>query len=324
MDNLLLIIIFVGIAVLIYSMNKPKPNAIENQPILDDIDPRVMAQVNNGKINVWTFCQDEDYNFKMNWRYPQLSYNYRYPFQKLCIDTLLKNMDKHDVNLIIVTRKNAHLYVPDFPSRLKHSGYQEKKVIDLLGAYLLERYGGLWISPYTVILKRDYRELLNDVRNHELVTFGTSPNITNCDPFNGTFTAVNNKIIGAQRGTTAIISYKNLLQQFIFGKQYEYLYNHVGKDPEPLGEAIHYTNPVHKHYCCKSDGSYNMNDRKIHMDAFLGKMPLQFKDPTSMLFVSVPYEELDTDTNYRWILNTPMDELLSSNISIVETIKRQL
>ena len=83
---------------------------------------------------------------------------------------------------------------------------------------------------------------------------------------------------------------------FLPSKQNEYLYNHVGRDPEPLGEAIHYTNPVHKHYCCKSDGSYNMNDRKIHMDAFLGKMPLQFKDPPSLLFVSVPYEELDTDT----------------------------
>ena len=53
----------------------------------------------------------------------------------------------------------------------------------------------------------------------------------------------------------------------------------------------------------------------------LGKMPLQFKEPMSMLFVSVPYNEWSTDTNYRWILNTPYDELLNSNIAIVETIK---
>ena len=321
MNKLLIFIVFVGIVWFIYNNSKPNPNAIENQPILDDIDPIVMEQVNNGKLNVWTFCQDEDYNFKMSWRYPQLSYNYRYPFQKLCTDTMLKNIDNHDINFIIVTRKNAHLYVPHFPSRLKHSGYQEKKVIDLLGAYLLELYGGLWLSPYTVCLNSDYRGLFQDCRNHEMVTFGTSPNITNSDPFNGTFSAVNNKIIGAQKGCSCIVSYKNLLEQFIFAKQHEYLYNHVGKDPEPLGEAIVYTKPIHKHYCCKSDGSYNINDRKIHINAFLGKMPLQFKDPSSMLFVSVPYEELDTDTNYRWILNTPTDELLNSNISIVETIK---
>ena len=53
-------------------------------------------------------------------------------------------------------------------------------------------------------------------------------------------------------------------------------------------------------------------------------MPLQFKDPTSIYFISIPYEELDTDTNYKWILNTPTIELLKSNISIVEIIKRQL
>ena len=50
----------------------------------------------------------------------------------------------------------------------------------------------------------------------------------------------------------------------------------------------------------------------------------EFKDPSKLLFISVPYEELDTDTNYRWILNTPMDELLRSNISIVENIKQQI
>ena len=322
MNTLLIIILFVGISLFIYNMNKPDiKNTIS---ILDDINPIVMDQVNNGKLNVWTFCQDEDYNFKMSWRYPLLSYNYKYPFQKLCIHTLLKNMDKYDVNIIIVTRKNAHLYVPNFPSRLKDSGYQEKKVIDLLGAYLLEKYGGLWLSPYTSVLNRDYRELFNDCRNYEMVTFGTSPNITNSEPFNGEFTAVNNKIIGSRRGSICITSYKKLLEQFIFSKQYEYLYNHVGRDPEPLGEAIHYTKPNIKHYCSKSDGSYNNNNRKIHINEFLGKTPIQFKDPSNLYFISFPYEELETDTNYRWILNTPNNELMNSNISLIEFIKKQL
>ena len=71
MNKLLIFIVFIGITWFIYN-SKPNPNAVENQPILDDIDPIVMAQVNNNKLNVWTFCQDEDYNFKMNWRYPQL------------------------------------------------------------------------------------------------------------------------------------------------------------------------------------------------------------------------------------------------------------
>ena len=154
-----------------------------------------------------------------------------------------------------------------------------------------------------------------------MVTFGTSPNmITNMVPHKNK-TYVNNLIIGAKRNCPCIIAYKNLLEQHLFGKQYQYMYNHVGKNPEPLSEAIVNTKPLQKHYSSAYDGSYNINDRKIHIDAMLGKMPLQFKDPMSMLFVSVPYNEWSTDTNYRWILNTPYDELLNSNIAIVETIK---
>ena len=322
MNKLLIFIVFIGIILFIYNTSVPDPNSLEMQPILDDIDPIIMSKVNNGKLNVWTFCQDEDYNFKMSWRQPIGKYNYKYPFQKLCVETMLKHLDGYDINFIIINRKNAHLYVPDFPTRLKHSGYGygDKPVNDLLGAHLLEKYGGLWLSPYTVCLNRDYRGLFSDCKNYEIVTFGTSPTMINADPYNGQ-KAMNNRIIGAKRGCSCIIAYKNLLEQHLFGKEYEYLYNHVGKNPEPLGEAIVNTKAYHKHYSSKTDGSYNINDRKIHIDAILGKMPLQFKDPMSMLFVSVPYEEWSTDTNYRWILNTPMDELLNSNIAIVETIK---
>ena len=322
---LLIFIVFVGIILFIYNTSVPDPNSLEMQPILDDIDPIIMSKVNNGKLNVWTFCQDEDYNFKMNWRYPIGKYNYKYPFEKLCVETMIKNLNGYDINFIIINRKNAHLYVPDFPTRLKHSGYGygDKPVNDLLGAYLLEKYGGLWLSPYTVCLNRNYRTLFDDCRKYEMVTFGTSPTMINADPYGGG-KAMNNQIIGARKGCPCIVAYKNLLEQHLFGKQYEYLYNHVGINPEPLGEAIIYTKPIHKHYCSKTDGSYNINDRKIHIDAILGKMPLQFKDPSRMLFVSVPYEEWSTDTNYRWILNTPYDELLNSNIAIVETIKSVL
>ena len=59
----------------IYNTSVPDPNSLEMQPILDDIDPIIMSKVNNGKLNVWTICQDEDYNFKMSWRQPIGKYN---------------------------------------------------------------------------------------------------------------------------------------------------------------------------------------------------------------------------------------------------------
>ena len=82
MNKLIIFIVFFGIVFFIYNTSKPNPLGLDMQPVFDDINPLIMGKVNNGKLNVWTFCQDEDYNFKMNWRYPIGKYNYKYPFEK--------------------------------------------------------------------------------------------------------------------------------------------------------------------------------------------------------------------------------------------------
>jgi len=323
--NNLVILIIISIALIIFVNHKSKDiSIVNNDPILDDTSPLKMQNINNGKINVWTFCNNRDYNFKMNWRYPQLKHNYNYPFDKLCTETFIKNMSKYNVNVIVITQKNALHYVPDFPLRLKNSGYEEKKVIDLLGAYILEKYGGLWISPYTITLKTDYDSLFSQLRHNDIITFGTSPNVVNCSPYNGEFNAVNNLIIGAIKHRPVTIKYKQLMESYVFSKPYQYLYNHVNNYPEPLGEAIKYTNPVSIHYGCEYDGSYNINERKITISDYFGKMPLQFKNPNKLLFVSLPYKELEYNTTYVWVKSTPMTELLTSGISVVEVLKSQL
>jgi len=53
-------------------------------------------------------------------------------------------------------------------------------------------------------------------------------------------------------------------------------------------------------------------------------MPLQFLDPSRVDFISIPYEELETDTTYMWIHSTPVYEMIQNNIAIVEILKRQL
>ena len=324
MNNLLLIII-IAIIVILFVINRHNRVSYKKEdPVLDDIHPEVVSRVNNGKVNVWMFCNDRDLNFKMNWRYPQLKYNYSYPFENLCVEAFIKNMTKHNVNVIVLTDKNIKMYVPDFPLKMKQNGYQDKKVMDLLGAYILERYGGLWVSPYTITLNKNYSQLFEEIQHNDIVTFGTSPNIINCDPYNGSYKAVNNNIIGCKRYSPVIKKYKELMKSYISSNQYKYLYNHVNNDPEPLGEAIVATKPIHIHHCCKTDGSYNINSRKIHMDEFLGKMPLQFLDPPKLMFVSLPYHELETNTTHLWIKSTPINELLNSGISIVEVLKKQL
>ena len=311
--NLILIICLIAVIVVFYFINR-KPNIVED-PILDEVSPRLMKRLTNKKLNIFTYCNQRDYNFKMSWRYPQLKYDYTRPFEYLCIQSLIKNMKPYkNINLVILNSRNVHSYLPDFPITFSND-VSTKQIMDLLGAYILERYGGLWFSPFTVSLNKDLTNIFNSIKTNDIVTFGTSINV---DSITG---PVNNLVIGAKRNSFVIQKYKSLMDNYISSNSYKYLYNHVNKPPEPLQEAISQTKPTRKHYGIETDGSYNINNRKIHIDEYFGKMPLQFINPKSVQFISIPYQELEINTTYLWIHSTPLHKLINNNIAIVEIIK---
>ena len=155
--NLIIMICLIAVIVVFFIINK-KPTIIED-PILDEVSPRLIHRLKNGKTNVFTYCNHREYNFKMSWRYPQLKIDYTRPFEYLCIESLISNMSKYDVNLVILNSKNIYSYLPDFPITLDNN-VSSKKTMDLLGASILEKYGGLWISPFTVVLNKNISSIL--------------------------------------------------------------------------------------------------------------------------------------------------------------------
>ena len=315
--NRLIIFVLISLVIFLFILKNRKTDYKE-EPILNDTCPSMLYKIQNAKLNVWMYC-NKNYDFKENWKNPINKYNYKYFLEELCVDTFIKNMTKHNVNVIILSPKNVRNYVSDFPMRLKNSGQEEKKVVDLLGSYILNEYGGLWISPYTIVLDKDYNRLFNDIKHNDIVTFGTSSNMDNINSYNGQFNAVNNYIIGAKPHTPVIRKYKELMTNYA-SSDISYTYNHVNNYPEPLGESIMYTNPVSIHYSSEYDGSYNVDNRRISLDEFFGKMPIMFKEPTKVMFVSIPYKDMEYNTKYMWIRSTPMNQLLNSGLSIVKLL----
>ena len=81
--NTLLLLLVVSVLVFMYVNNQNSKiiNTLYRNPILDDTSPSVITRIMNGKQNVFMYCNDRDYNFKMNWRSPQFKYNYDYPYK---------------------------------------------------------------------------------------------------------------------------------------------------------------------------------------------------------------------------------------------------
>ena len=68
-----------------------------------------------------------------------------------------------DPDLIILTPMNIKKYLPDFPIDMKKdSEIPLKKRIDILYAFILDSYGGLCISPGTVVINID--EILSKIK----------------------------------------------------------------------------------------------------------------------------------------------------------------
>ena len=97
--NLIITICIIAVVVVFFIINK-KPPVIED-PILDEVSPRLINRLTNGKINIFTYCNHRDFNFKMSWRYPQLKYDYTRPFESLCIETLIHNMSSDVFDVLV-------------------------------------------------------------------------------------------------------------------------------------------------------------------------------------------------------------------------------
>ena len=338
--NIIIVICLIAVVFVFIIINRT-PKVVED-PILDEVSPRLMQRLTNGKTNVFTYCNSRDFNFKMSWRYPQLKYDYTRPFEYLCIQSLIRNMERYDVNIVVLNSRNVHSYLPDFPITFSND-VSTKKTMDLLGAYILERYGGIWFSPYTVVMKKDLSRYFNyltakpgtmitteDGRKipaySEIFTIGTSSNVAGIHHRHSRI--VNNKIIGARRNSQIIRNYKNILEKNIIGRSSLNFdtFNRTQNNIEPLTDAIKSSTKGLGHHTLgeKRDGTVNINRRRIHIDEYFGKMPLQFLHPSRVDFISIPYEELETDTTYMWIHSTPVKEMIQNNIAIVEILKRQL
>lgn len=305
MEDILLIIILVIILFFLYKNYK---NTIPVYPLTNNIHTNNINKLNDGRINIWTYSPEESNKYRNNLRYPYNKYEYIPSYINLTIKSLLNNMD-NICNIHIINKDNIYNYLPDFPVNLNNDNrFKEKQIMDLLGAYLLYTYGGLWISPGTVCLKRNYNHLISDINNHDIVTFGSS-NAYSCDN-----SMPNNYIIGSKLNNPVIKQYIKRLTELMLGK-IDTLHKHVSHDFNPLGESIELFNINQKHYDCSTDGTYNIHNRKLNMEDYLGSTPIEYSN--NLMFIAFPYEQLDIETDYRWFKFSKVDELINSNINII-------
>lgn len=261
--------------------------------LLDKIQHPLLQKLNPLKRNnVYTYVESEILSDK---RIQLLNKNSDIPiFFDLCI----KLMQNKFSNLVILTPYNYLDYVDNFPIKMgAKSDYPLKQRIDLLSAYVLEKNGGLFLSPGTIVY--DKKDILTQINNNDIVTFGDK-----------TYLEPSSMILGSKANSEFIKIYKKRL-----------LENNLRNSEGILKDLIVSNRFTQMHY---SDGTLNSLNNRIFISDYLGNRNIKYKNMEKLSLISVNYEDLLNNLDYKWFVNVSYDQFINSNMFVAGVLKRLL
>ena len=269
---------------------------------MNKINIPVIKDINNfnplKSYNVYTYIETPT-NFNNEKKIKLLNKNLDIPiFFKLCLELMEKKINGLNTSLIVLTPQNYLNYVNDFPIKMcPTSEYSLKNRVDLLSAYVLEKNGGLFISPGTIVYSLN--DILSKVNSFDFVTFGRS----RYDP--------NSYILGSKHNGEFIRSYKKILTQNFPSSSDNILQKTLSEN--------HLKNGYH--YSGEYDGSVSKSNNKIFITDYLGQTNIRYKDINKLSLISVPYEELLRNQEYYWFNNLSREQFYDSDIFVSRLLK---
>ena len=268
---------------------------------------------------VWTYIEDPIF-FDQDIYLQLLEKKKNIPILfNFCLQILNNKINKDFNDLIVVSPNNIKHYVPDFPIEMDaQSKYTLKFRVDLLATFLLSKYGGLFVSPGTVVLQ-DLDEILYNLKfKYDLITFGGS--IRNFNSCNNKFNP-GNYIIGAKHNNPTILGYKKRMLNNINNNGY------VDKlvSEDLLSYSIKENNPTkYFHFNCEYTGNVDIRNNVISLSHYFGYEPIEFKNEDNIIFIALPYDLITKSKEYFWINNLSKDQFLQADTNITKIVSKEI
>jgi hypothetical protein len=268
---------------------------------------------------VWTYIEDPIF-FDQDYYIQLLEKKKNVPILfNFCLQILNNKINKDFNDLIVISPNNIKHYLPDFPIEMNaQSKYTQKFRVDLLASFLLSKYGGLFVSPGTVVLK-DLDEIMYNLKfKYDLITFGGSVR-----HFNSCENKYNpgNYVIGAKPNNPTMLDYKNKMVNNLKSKAY------VDKlvSEDLLSYSIMNNNPTkYFHFNCEYTGNVDLKNNIISLDHYFGYEPIDFKNEENLIFIVLPYDLILHDKKHYWINNLSKKQFVEANNNITEIISKEI
>ena len=249
-----------------------------------------------GGYKVWTYIEPPSYK-----QIQLYDHSGEIPvFFESCIEKMKQSTN----NLIVLTPENIQEYLPNFSIQMgENAKYPLKKRIDLLFACILEKYGGLCLSPGTILYKLN--DIFSQTYHCDLVSVGGSPSVIQASASN---LYPNTYVIGSKQGSSFMKIYK------------QELLKHINNPPiqsyNILSRLIQLYKPKQYHFGTEYDGTMNKHMKLITVNEYLGNYPIEFLNKNKLYLISFPYDILYNRNEYKWFLNLSEKQFKNSHSQV--------
>jgi len=271
------------------------------------------------KLIIWTYLEEPSFlNKNIDIQLLNRHKNFTILFE-MCLKIMDKRINKKYYTFHVITPENITEFLPDFPIKMNaDSKYPLKFRVELVSSMILSKNGGLFLSPGTIVMK-NLDEIMYKLNfNYDLITFGGSERVVHsCDAkYNpGSYA------IASKKNNEVINLYKEKLLTHL--KNDNFINEFLGEDI--LDEILHKLKPMsHFHFDCSHTGNVDVHNNLILLKEYYGFTPIQFKDKSNIIFISLPYDIILENIEYQWFNNLSEEQFFNSDIQLTKLISSEL
>ena len=118
---------------------------------------------------------------------------------------------------------------------------------------------------------------------------------------------------------------KEYKRNLIMMKNDTHLYNFKNLEgSDILTYLLKLHKPTQYHFGTEYDGSYNSKYQTISLKDYMGTMDIDFLNKDKLLFVSIPYDILLKNSQYKWFFELSDIQFIESNLVIKRLILKDI
>ena len=270
---------------------------------------------------IWIYLENH-YN-SINWS----SFNSRSSvtntpsYQLLCIMSIYYHCQK-DFNIIVVSPSTLYKYLPNFPiNKEKIQTISISKKQDYIGAYLLYKYGGIYIKPNVMVMK-NLKGIHQQLKKYDLIATSCNTENLKCVYSN---VSTNGDILISKKGLPIIKEYSNALLEMITSYNYtSYKFNKYNFCllTKCIKTYIDNNSVSYLQLPSSYNATRNISNKIVTTGDLLSNNELLFLNPEDMHFVILDSSAIEKNNKLNWFNRFSIEQIMESNLMIGKLFRK--